>query len=218
MERPTCTAKLPHDVWTLISTRTVVQSVRDLCSLRMSCTPARNAGDEDFVYRCASIPISDQWWWNSGHLEVLFWAVVSDLFLGECRFTEMESMHAVTAQGHSAAQYTISMMLMLGDDAEAKKKAWKYFAAGALTICKLVFRSVIQGSWTHLRHVPVLNGENLICVSQACPSRGNMGVIYHHQCYGRGWHINDSDGGAARVMCVNCRANYELILFVHLFD
>ncbi|XP_057748094.1 uncharacterized protein LOC130967295 [Arachis stenosperma] len=239
MERPTSTANLPHDVWTLIAAKTAAQSVRDLCSLRMSCTAARNAGDEDFVYRCASIPILDQWWWSvspmhqqgrnflarcrqSGHLEILFRDAVSDLFLGGCHFAGMETMHAVAAHGHSAAQYTVSMMLMLGDDIEAKNKGLETFrgleAAGSLTICKLVFRDVIQGSWTHLRHVPVLNGENLVCVSHACPSRGNMGAIYHHQRYGRGWHVNDGDGGAAHIPCVHCRADYELILFVHLFD
>ncbi|RYQ83085.1 hypothetical protein Ahy_B10g101709 [Arachis hypogaea] len=134
----------------------------------------------------------------------------------------METMHTVAAHGHSATQYTVSMMLMLRDDAEAKNKGLETFhgleVAGALTICKLVFRDVIQGSWTHLRRVPVLYGENLVYVSHACPSRGNMGAIYHHQRYGRGWHVNDSDGGTAHVPCVHYRANYELILFIHLFD
>ncbi|RYQ89661.1 hypothetical protein Ahy_B09g096193 isoform B [Arachis hypogaea] len=205
----------------------------------MLCTVARNAGDEDFIYRCASIPISDQWWWSvspmhqgrrnflaqcrqSGNLEVLFRSVVSDLFPGGCRFAGMKTMHVVAAHGHSATQYTVSMMRMLRDDAEAKSKGLETFrgleAASALTICKLVFCGIIQGMWTHLRHVPLLNTENLVCSSHACPSRGNMGAIYHHQRYGRGWHVNDGDGGVSYLPCVHCWVDYELILFVHLFD
>ncbi|RYQ86122.1 hypothetical protein Ahy_B10g105801 [Arachis hypogaea] len=153
MERPTGPANLPHDVWTLIAARTAAQSVRDLCSLRMSCTAARNAGEEDFVK-----PM--------------------------CRFTGIEMMHVVAAHGHSVARFTVSMMLMLRDDAEAKNKGLERFrglkAAGALTTCKLVFRGIIQGIWIHLRRVPMLNAENLVCSSHACPSRGNMGAIYHH--------------------------------------
>ncbi|RYR25942.1 uncharacterized protein LOC107610974 [Arachis ipaensis] len=210
MERPTGTANLPHNIWTLITARIEAQSVRDLCSLRMSCTAARNSGDEDFVYRCVSIPIFDQRWWSfssmhqgrrdflaqcrqSGHLEVLFRSAVSDLFLGGCRFAGMEMMHVVAAHGHSAAWYIVLMMLMLRDDTEAKNKGLETFrgleAAGALTTYKLVFRGVIQGTWTHLRCVPMLNTENLVYSSYACPSRGNMGAIYHHQRYRRGWHV-----------------------------
>ncbi|XP_057719549.1 uncharacterized protein LOC130933975 [Arachis stenosperma] len=239
MYRPTGPANLPHDVWTLIAGRTAAQSVRDLCTLRMSCTTARNAGDEDFVYRCANIPIWDQRWWSvspmhqpgrnflarcrqSGHLEVLFRSAVSDLFLGGCRFAGMETMHVVAAQGNSAAQYTVPMMVMLRDDAESKNKGLQIFrgleAAGALTNCKLVFRGVVQGTWRHLRRLPRLNAENQVCSSHACPSRGNMGAIYRHQRYGRGWDVNEGDGGAAHIPCVHCRADYELILFVHLFD
>ncbi|RYR38583.1 hypothetical protein Ahy_A09g043641 isoform A [Arachis hypogaea] len=101
------TANLPHDVWILIAARAAAQSVKDLCSLKMSCTTAQNAGDEDFVYRCASIPISDQWWWSgrnflvrcrqSGHLEILFRAAMSNLFLGGCHFAGMKTMQAVAA-------------------------------------------------------------------------------------------------------------------------
>ncbi|RYR53428.1 hypothetical protein Ahy_A06g028526 [Arachis hypogaea] len=134
----------------------------------------------------------------------------------------METMHVVAAHCHSAAQYTVSMMLMLRDDFESKNKGLQAFrgleAADALTICKLVFRGVIQGTWTHLRRLPMLNAENLVCSSHACPSRGNMGAIYRHQCYGRGWDVNDSDGCAAHIPCMHCQADYELILFVHLFD
>ncbi|RYR53073.1 hypothetical protein Ahy_A06g027958 [Arachis hypogaea] len=160
-------ANLPYDVWTLITGRIAAQSVRDLCNLRMLCTAARNAGEEDFVYRYANIPIWDQRWWSvspmhqpgrnflarcrqSRHLEVLFRSAVSDLFLDGCRFAGIETIHVVAAQGHSAAQYTVSMMLMLRDDFESKNKSLQTFrrleAAGALTICKLVFRGVIQGT------------------------------------------------------------------------
>ncbi|XLU67209.1 hypothetical protein S245_026262 [Arachis hypogaea] len=239
MYRPTGPANLPHDVWTLIAGRTAAQSVRDLCSLRMLCTAARNVGDEDFVYRCANIPIWDQRWWSvspmhqpgrnflarcrqSGHLEVLFRSAVSDLFLGGCRFAGTETMHVVAAQGHSAAQYTVAMMLMLRDDAKSKNKGLQIFhgleAAGVLTNCKLVFCGVVQGTWRHLRRLPRLDAENQVCSSHACPSRGNMGAIYRHQRYGREWDVNDDDGGAAHIPCVHCRADYELILFVHLFD
>ncbi|XLR51080.1 hypothetical protein S83_001752 [Arachis hypogaea] len=114
------------------------------------------------------------------------------------------------------------MKLLLGADAEIKNRGLETFrgleVAGVLTICKLVLRSVIQASWKHLRRVLVLNEENLVCALHACPSRGHMGAIYHHQRHGRGWHVNDGDGGAACVPCVHCRADYELILFVHLFD
>ncbi|RYQ89888.1 uncharacterized protein LOC107615368 [Arachis ipaensis] len=239
MYHPTGPANLPHDVWTLIAGRTAAQSVRDLCSLRMSCTAARNAGEEDIVYQFASIPIWDQRWWSmspmrqagrnflarcmqSGNLEVLFRSAVSDLFLGGSRLAGMETMQVGAAQDHSAAQYTVSMMLMLRDDFESKNKGLQTFhvleAAGALTICKLVFHDVIQGTWTHMRRLPMVNAENLVCSSHACPSRGNMGAIYRSQRYGRGWDLNDGDGGAAHIPCVHCRADYELILFVHLFD
>ncbi|XP_016191898.1 uncharacterized protein LOC107632752 [Arachis ipaensis] len=169
-------------------------------------------GERDFLARCK----------QSRHLEVLFRSAVSDLFLGGCRFAGMERMHVVVAHGHLAAWYAVSTMLMLRDDAEAKNKGLEIFrgleAAGALTICKLVFCGVIQGTWTHLRRVPMLSAENLVCSSHACLSRGNMGAIYHRQRCGRGWHVNDGDGGAAHLPCVHCRADYELILFVHLFD
>ncbi|RYQ96333.1 hypothetical protein Ahy_B08g092053 [Arachis hypogaea] len=159
---------------------------------------------------------------QSGHLEVLFQYAVSDIFLGGCRFAGMETMHTIAAQGHLAAQYTVSMVLMLRDDFESKTKGLKTFrgleADAALTICKLEFRGVIQGTWTHMRRVPMLNADNLVCYSHACPSRRNMGAIYCHQHYGRGWHVNDGDGGVAHIPYVHCRADYELIMFVHLFD
>ncbi|RYQ89890.1 hypothetical protein Ahy_B09g096289 isoform G [Arachis hypogaea] len=171
----------------------------------------RQAG-RNFLARCM----------QSGNLEVLFRSAVSDLFLGGSRLAGMETMQVGAAQDHSAAQYTVSMMLMLRDDFESKNKGLQTFhvleAAGALTICKLVFHDVIQGTWTHMRRLPMVNAENLVCSSHACPSRGNMGAIYRSQRYGRGWDLNDGDGGAAHIPCVHCRADYELILFVHLFD
>ncbi|XLR23179.1 hypothetical protein S83_051079 [Arachis hypogaea] len=130
--------------------------------------------------------------------------------------------HTTVAHGHVATQYAFSMMLMLcNNNDDAKKKGIETFRvleeSDALTICKVGFREVIKHSRTTQRRVPIRNGENQVCVSHTCPSRGNMGAIYHYQCHGREWHVNDGDGGASHVLRIHCRADYELILFVNLF-
>ncbi|RYR67090.1 hypothetical protein Ahy_A03g013351 [Arachis hypogaea] len=165
-------------------------------------------GRRDFLARCR----------KSGHLEILFWAAVSDLFLSGCRFAGMETMHAVAAQGHSVPQYTVSMMLMLGDDAELKSKGLETFhgleAAGALTICKLHYPRVVDMS---ALRASAKRRESSLCF--ACMSKPwKLGCYLPPSMLRKRCYVNDGDRGAARVSCINCRANYELILFVHLFD
>ncbi|RYR77396.1 hypothetical protein Ahy_A01g001830 [Arachis hypogaea] len=111
----------------------------------------------------------------------------------------MKMIHTTAAHGHLAAQYALSMMLMLhNDDNEAKNKGIETFraleASGSLTICKVGFREVIKHLWTTQHRVPILNRENQICVLHTCLSRGNMGAIYHYQRHERGWPVNDGDG------------------------
>ncbi|RYQ89883.1 hypothetical protein Ahy_B09g096289 isoform A [Arachis hypogaea] len=246
MERLSTAFELPRDIWLAIAIKVTRNSIADLYKFCMTCCVARDVGDEDTVLRMVAIPPPHEmnWLWirdpvgrrfferciGIGHPELLFREALRELYIRHNHAIGWEMLQNAASNGVDAAKYalsmellyTVSMMLMLRDDFESKNKGLQTFhvleAAGALTICKLVFHDVIQGTWTHMRRLPMVNAENLVCSSHACPSRGNMGAIYRSQRYGRGWDLNDGDGGAAHIPCVHCRADYELILFVHLFD
>ncbi|QHN97990.1 F-box plant-like protein [Arachis hypogaea] len=176
-KRPTDTIYVLDDVWMLIVAKAATNSIQDLCSFKMSCTATRNAGEEDIVYQCASIPYTRQIRWSWDHQDRK-----AINFLERCMHKGHPDILFQATHGHVFAQYVLSMMLMLrNDDDEAKNKGIKTFhaleASGALTICKVGFREVIKRSWPTQRSVPILNGDNQFCVSNTCPSHGNMGLF-----------------------------------------
>ncbi|XLU78515.1 hypothetical protein S245_001936 [Arachis hypogaea] len=157
MKRFSNTLYLPHDIWVAITVKIASNSIKDLCSLRMTCNAAREVGDEDIVNTSISIPAlhAMRWWWyrdpdairffnrcmESGHPKLLFRETLRELYMRCNHVIGLEMLQNVASKGHEAVKYALSMMLLLRrDDKEAKKNGIELFhaldAAGLLTCVK----------------------------------------------------------------------------------
>ncbi|KAL4330162.1 hypothetical protein AHAS_Ahas13G0372500 [Arachis hypogaea] len=184
---------LPNDIWVTLTVKVASNSIQDLCSLRMTCKAARDAGDADIVHRSVSIlpPHATLWWWSrdieatrffdrclaTGHPELLIREVFRELFIRRNQDVGFQMLNSATSRGHEAAKYALSMTLLLRtDDNDGKRKGLELFreldAAGLLTDCNA--RRAAEQNSVH------------------------------------------TFGGAAHIPCIHCRANYKLLLFVNL--
>ncbi|RYR28954.1 uncharacterized protein LOC107604749 [Arachis ipaensis] len=121
-------AFLPNDIWVAIIIQVASNSIRDVCSLRMTCKAARDAGEADIIHRSVFIPPphATPWWWclnpearrfldrcmAAGNPELLFREALRELFI-RC---------------HVAAKYALSMTLLLRrDDNNRKQKGLELY-------------------------------------------------------------------------------------------
>ncbi|RYR53836.1 hypothetical protein Ahy_A06g029084 isoform B [Arachis hypogaea] len=146
-----------NDIYVAITIKVASDSIRDLCSLRMTCKAACDAGDFNIVHRSVSIPPphATPWWWClspeakrffdrcmvAGHPELLFREALRELFIRHNENVGLQMMNSATSTGHAAAKYALTMTLLLRtDDNDEKQKGLELYreldAAGSLADCK----------------------------------------------------------------------------------
>ncbi|RYQ80106.1 hypothetical protein Ahy_Scaffold1g106735 isoform B [Arachis hypogaea] len=130
-------AYLSSNIWVALTIKVASNSIRDLCSLRMTCKAARDAGNADIVHRIVYIPppYATQWWWSiktearrffnrymaTGHPELLFRVALQELFMRCNKDVGIRMLNSATSTGHEVAKYALSMTLLLRmDDDKAK--------------------------------------------------------------------------------------------------
>ncbi|KAL4371010.1 hypothetical protein AHAS_Ahas06G0123000 [Arachis hypogaea] len=128
-----------YDIWVAITIKVASNSIQDLCSLRMTCTAVRDAGDNDIIHRSISIPPphATPWWWSRdqearrffdrcmviGHPKLLFWEALRELFMRRNQDIGFQMLNSAASRGHEAAKHALSMTLLLRrDDNERGKR------------------------------------------------------------------------------------------------
>ncbi|RYR32535.1 hypothetical protein Ahy_A10g047078 [Arachis hypogaea] len=160
-------AFLPNDIWVAITIKVASDSIRELCSLRMTCKAARDAGDSDIVHRSVSIPPphATPWWWClnpeakrffdrcmvAGHPELLFREALRELFIRHNENVGLQMLNSATSTGHVVAKYALSMTLLLRTNGnDEKQKGLELYreldAAGSLADCKARCFSILTMS------------------------------------------------------------------------
>ncbi|XP_015970745.1 putative F-box protein At1g67623 [Arachis duranensis] len=214
---------LPNDIWVAITIKVASNSIRDLCSLRMTCKAARDAGDADIVHRSISIPPSHAtpWWWclNSepsrffdrcmaaGHPELLFREALQKLFIRHNENVGLQMLNSPTSTGHAAAKYTLSMMLLLRtDDNEEKQKGLELYreldAVGSLADCNAMCFSILTISWPGEVQMPRIEEQHTVYASPRCSTRGHMPLLYDYRRRAAEQNSVHAFGGAAHIPCI----------------
>ncbi|KAL4344918.1 putative F-box protein At1g67623 [Arachis ipaensis] len=131
MDRFSNTLFLSNDIWVTLTVKVASNSIQNLCSLRITCKAARDAGDADIVHRSVSIPPrhATPWWWSrdteamrffdrcmaARHPELLFREALRELFIRRNQDVGFQMLNSATSRGHKAAKYALSMTLLLDD-------------------------------------------------------------------------------------------------------
>ncbi|XP_057756458.1 putative F-box protein At1g67623 [Arachis stenosperma] len=230
-------AFLPNDMWVAITIKVASDSIRQLCSLRMTCKAARDAGDSDIVHRSVSIPPphATPWWWClnpeakrffdrcmvAGHPELLFREALRELFIRHNEKVGLQMLNSATSTSHVAAKYALSMTLLLHTDGnDDKEKGLELYreldAAGSLADCKSRCFSILTVSWPGEVQMPRIEEQHTVCAAPRCSTRGHMPLLYDYRRRAAERNSVHAYGGAAHIPCIQCRADYDLQAFVNL--
>ncbi|RYQ83531.1 putative F-box protein At1g67623 [Arachis ipaensis] len=235
-----CSSKItfiPNDIWVAITSKVASASIRDLCSLRMTCKAARDAGEADIVHRSVSIPPphATLWWWCltpeakrffdrcivAGHPELLFREALRELFIRRNENIGLQMLNSAASTGHAAAKYALTMTLLLRtDDNDEKQKGLELYreldAAGSLAEGKARCFSILTMSWPGEVQMPRIEEQHTLCSSPRCSTRGYMPLLYDYRRRAAERNSVHAFGGAAHIPCIQCRADYDLQAFVNL--
>ncbi|RYQ99775.1 hypothetical protein Ahy_B07g087781 [Arachis hypogaea] len=230
-------AFIPNDIWVEITIKVATDSIRDLCSLRMTCKAARDAGEAEIVHRSVSIPPphATPWWWClnpeakrffdrcmvAGNPELLFREALRELFIRRNENAGLQMLNSATNTEHVAAKYALTMTLLLRtDDNDEKQRGLKLYreldAAGSLTDCKARCFSIMTISWPGEVQIPRIEEQQTVCASPACSTRGHMPLLYDYRRRAAERNSVHAFGGPAHIPCIKCRADYEMQAFVNL--
>ncbi|RYR71142.1 hypothetical protein S83_005502 [Arachis hypogaea] len=230
-------AFIPNDVWEAITIKVATDSIRSLCSLRMTCKAAHDAGEADIVHRSVSIPPSHAtpWWWclkpeakrffdrcmAAGNPELLFREALRELFIRRNENVGIQMLNSATSTGHAAAKYALSMMLMLRTDENVEKqKGLELYreldAAGLVAGSNARCFSILTISWPGEVQMPRIEEQHTVCASPRCSTRGHMPLLYDYRRHAAERNSVHAFGRAAHIPCIQCRADYDLQAFVNL--
>ncbi|XP_015931678.1 uncharacterized protein LOC107457995 [Arachis duranensis] len=194
-------AYLSNDIWVALTIKVTSNSICDLCSLKMTCKAARDAGNADIVHHIVYIPppYARPWWWSintearrffdccmaKGHPELLFQEALRELFMRRNEDVGLRMLKIATSRGHEAAKYALSMTLLLRmDDDEAKRKRLQLYrqlaVAGLLTDCNTRCFSILSLSWPGEVQMPHIEEQQTVCATPRCSTRGYMGLLYDY--------------------------------------
>ncbi|RYR61359.1 hypothetical protein Ahy_A04g018532 isoform A [Arachis hypogaea] len=216
-------AFIPNDIWEAITIKVATDSIRSLCSLRMSCKAAHDAGEADIVHRSVFIPPphATPWWWclnpeakrffdrcmAAGNPELLFREALRELFIRRNENVGIQMLNSASSRGHAAAKYALSMMLMLRmDDNVEKQKGLELYRE--LDAAGLLAGSEVQ--------MPRIEEQHTVCASPRCSTRGHMPLLYDYRRRAAERNSVHAFGRAAHIPCIQCRADYDLQAFVNL--
>ncbi|RYQ88744.1 hypothetical protein Ahy_B09g095757 isoform A [Arachis hypogaea] len=216
-------AFIPNDIWEAITIKVATDSIRSLCSLRMSCKAAHDAGEADIVHRSVSIPPphATPWWWclnpeakrffdrcmAAGNPELLFREALRELFIRRNENVGIQMLNSASRRGHAAAKYAMSMMLMLRTDYNVEKQK------GLELYRELDAAGLLAGSEVQM---PRLEEQHTVCASPTCSTRGHMPLLYDYRRRAAERNSVHAFGRAAHIPCIQCRADYDLQAFVNL--
>ncbi|RYR31975.1 hypothetical protein Ahy_B01g056955 [Arachis hypogaea] len=127
MDRFSNTLFLSNDIWVTLTVKVASNSIQNLCSLRITCKAARDAGDADIVHRSVSIPPrhATPWWWSrdteamrffdrcmaARHPELLCFSILNNSWPGEVQMPHIEEQYTMCAsprcstRGHMGLLY-----------------------------------------------------------------------------------------------------------------
>ncbi|XP_016206203.1 uncharacterized protein LOC107646535 [Arachis ipaensis] len=231
----TSAGRLPHDIWTVISSLVAADSVHSLCAMQMVCRATRDAGREGVALASVSIPcpIEMAMTWDrcheavdffsrcrvSGNPKILFREGLRECFHRGHPDAGLDQLCSAAVKGHIVARYAASLAtFLLPVRTGAMKQSVEWFRSVAdsgllrecMRLCCVVHlcpsRPEVQLSQI---------GDNLVCDSSCCSTRGKTRAIYnYYRCGSQYQHWRCYEGGRT-LSCVKCRADYELILFVN---
>ncbi|XLR07224.1 hypothetical protein S83_035162 [Arachis hypogaea] len=159
-------AFLPNDIWVAIIIQVASNSIRDVCSLRMTCKAARDAGEADIIHRSVFIPPphATPWWW--------------------CL------------------------------NPEARRFLDRCMAAGNP---ELLFREALRELFIRCEvQMPRIEEQDMVCASPRCSTRGHMPLLYDYRRRAVERNSVHAFGGAAHIPYIQCRADYDLLVFINL--
>ncbi|RYQ80680.1 hypothetical protein Ahy_Scaffold1g106927 isoform A [Arachis hypogaea] len=216
-------AFIPNDIWEVIAIKVATDSIQSLCSLRMSCKAAHDAGEADIVHRSVSIPPphATPWWWclnpeaktffdrcmAAGNPELLFREALRELFIRRNENVGIQMLNRASSRGHAAAKYALSMMLMLRTDYNVEKQK------GLELYRELDAAGLLAGSEVQM---PRIEEQHTVCASPRCSTRGHMPLLYDYRRRAAERNSVHAFGRAAHIPCIQCRADYDLQAFVNL--
>ncbi|RYQ84133.1 hypothetical protein Ahy_B10g103070 isoform A [Arachis hypogaea] len=222
MEHLSTALELPHDVWLAIAIKVATNSIEDLCSFCMTCCVARDVGDEETVLRMVAIPppYEMNWWWirdpvgrrffercfEIGHPELLFREALRELYIRRNHAIGWEMLQNAASNGFDAAQYALSMELLIRrEDSEAKKKGLELFrmleSGGLLPACFSNCFAVLAISWPNEVQMPEKGDDHTVCdYRRRAAERGSVHGVR----------------GADHIPCIWCRADYEVERYVDI--
>ncbi|MED6186913.1 hypothetical protein PIB30_071278 [Stylosanthes scabra] len=231
---------LPPDVWAKIASDVVHSSVRDLSSMRCVSTEFWDAGAAEIVFtRTAMV---DEWrraWLSDagkeyapqfherfiqcGNHELLYRDGMRHAFLDDNTDVAISMLLKPAREGHVAAAYVYCMLVLLGDKGDRERaEAIEMFSAlehsPGLAACRSAVKRHGDYMWIDGRRIPWMEPKREVCSSGSCPTRGKMHRIHKEARINGGFDCDNVDGAGRDVQCGLCRADYEIIMFVDLFD
>ncbi|RYR61996.1 hypothetical protein Ahy_A04g019281 [Arachis hypogaea] len=168
MEHLSTAIELPRDVWLAVAIKVAANSIEDLCRFCMTCSSARDAGEEDAVHRVVSIPpphdMSWRWTCNpiprrffdrcfeTSHPKLLFREALQELYIRRNDAIRWEMLQNAASSGLHLAKYALSMELLIQRDVkEAKKTTSEVFraleASALIPACYSSCFAVLTISW-----------------------------------------------------------------------
>ncbi|MED6162959.1 hypothetical protein PIB30_075439 [Stylosanthes scabra] len=126
-------------------------------------------------------------------------------------------------EGHITAAYVYSMLVLLGDKGDREKaEAIEMFSIVERSLGLAACRSAVKRHgdymWIVGRCIPWMEPKREVCSSALCPTRGEMRRIHKEARINGGFDYNNVNGAGRDVQCGLCYAEYEIIMFVDLFD
>ncbi|KAL1372504.1 hypothetical protein HN51_002649 [Arachis hypogaea] len=225
---------LPNELLVEIFGKVASQSIVDLCKVKLSCKEFLNAAENDHVYQRASmenfslVPLpwfteQKECWFlkrcrESGNLEIAYREGMVEYFSSGDVDRGLEKLKKAAMNGHDEGKYVYSMILMCSD--KERKQGLELFltlnASTCIRRCRKRVKYFVRSMW--LNNIPMLNHHSFLCSSNTCQTSGKMMLNYNLNLSTKWWSSSDQDQWLRTISCHYCLADYELLLFSHIFQ
>ncbi|XLR47717.1 uncharacterized protein [Arachis hypogaea] len=208
---------LPHDIWVRIATKVASYSIKDLFNMQATCKVFLGAARSDDVYKEASmleLPIAFFLYYygrpeqrfieccvEAGNPAAILWVGMTEFVWIGHSIGGIDTLTMAATEGDLEACYMCAMLLLslAKEDEEHMRKGLEFFEivrdSGAFERCREVFMQVFAGPWVEVKPLDPRLPE--VCQSTSYRTRSTMG------------YVED----LSRVSCVQCLADYEVLVF-----
>ncbi|MED6175066.1 hypothetical protein PIB30_074979 [Stylosanthes scabra] len=231
---------LPPDVWAKIASDVAHSSVRDLCSMRCASMEFLDIGAAKIVFTRTAVV--DEWrraWLSDagreyaarfherckqcGNHELLYRDGMRHAFLDDNTDAAINTLLKPAREGHIVAAYIYCMLVLLGDKGGRERaEAIEMFSvlerSPMLAACRSTVKRHGDYMWIAGRCIPWMEPKREVCSSASCPTRGKIRRIHKEAHINGGFDCDNIDGAGRDVQCGLYHADYEIIMFVDLFD